>query len=96
MPPKIDSRSGSQKMYEPFSTQEVNASLLVLFKFHDVGCLEFFQKVQEVKSYLPLTHLFALRLQGKHVHLAGLDFNLSPRTISKATKIPYIREKWFK
>ena len=49
-----------------------------------------------MKIYLPLTHLFSLRLQGKHVHLAGLDFKLSPRTISRATKIPYVGEKWFK
>ena len=83
-------------MYEPFSTQEVNESLSFLFNFHEVGCLEFFQKVQEVKSHLPLTCLFDLRLQGKHVHLAGLDFKLSPRAVSKATKIPYIGEKWFK
>ena len=96
MPPKPDNRSGPHKRYEPFSTKEVNASPSVLFNFHEVGCLEFCQKVQEVKIYLPLTHFFALRLQGKHVHLAGLYFDLSPRTISKATKIPYIGEKWFK
>ena len=96
MPPKKDIRSGYHNRYEPITTQEVNESPSVLFNFHEVGCLEFCQKVQEVKSHLPLTHLFALRLQGKHVHLAGLDFKLSPRAISKATKIPYIGEKWFK
>ena len=96
MPPKPDNKSGPHKRYELFSTQEVNASPSVLFNFHEVGCLEFCQKVQEVKIYLPLTHLFALKLQGKHVHLAGLDFKLSPRSISRATKIPYVGEKWFK
>ena len=96
MPPRQDSRSGPHKRYEPFSTKEVNAHPLVPFNFHEVRCLEFFQRVQEVKSYLPFTHLFALRIQGKHVQLAGLDFKLSPRSISRATKIPYVREKWFK
>ena len=38
MPPKEDSRSGYHKSYEPFSTQEVNASPSVLFNFHEVGC----------------------------------------------------------
>ena len=90
MPPRQDSRSGPHKRYEPFSTEEVNAYPSVLFNFHEVGCLEFCQKVKKVKSYFPLTHLFDLRLQGKHVHLAGLEFKLSPRSISRATKIPYV------
>ena len=58
--------------------------------------LDFFQRVQELKRFSPLTHLCALRFQDKHFQLAGLDFKFSPRSISKATKIPYIGEKWFK
>ena len=96
IPPKQDRRSGPHKRYEPFSTEEVNAHPSVLFNFHEVGCLEFCQRVQEVKKYLPLTHLCALRLQGKHFQLAGLDFKFSPRSVSRATKIPYVGEKWFK
>ena len=63
MPPRQDSRSGPHKRYEHFSTKEVNAYPSTVFNFHEVGCLEFCQKIQEVKSYLPLTHLFGLRLQ---------------------------------
>ena len=96
MHPRQDSKSGPQKRYEPSFVEEVNAHPSVLFNFHEVECLELCQKVQEVKRYLPLTHLFALRLQGKHVHLAGLDFKLSPRSISRATKIPNVGEKLFK
>ena len=96
MPPKQDSRSGLHRRFEPISTEEVNAHPSVLFNFHEVGCLDFCQRVQEVKIYLPLTHLCALRLQGKHFQLPGLDFKFSPRSISRATKIPYVREKWFK
>ena len=96
MPPRQDSRSGLQRIFEPISTEEVNAHSSVLFNFHEVGCLYFFQRVQEVKSYSPLTHLCALRFQEKHFHLAGLDFKFSPRSISKATKIPYVGENWFK
>ena len=96
MPPKKDNKSGYHNRYEPITTQEINESPSALFNFHEVGCLEFCQKFQEVKGHLPLTHFFALRLQGKHVHLTGLDFKLSPRALSKATKIPHVREKWFK
>ena len=49
-----------------------------------------------VTNHPPLTQLFCLRLQGKNVHLAGLDFFLTPRLVSRATKIPYLSEKWFK
>ena len=93
MPPRKDSRSGLHRRFEPVSTEEVNAHPSVLFNFHDVGCLYFFQRVQEVKSYSPLTHLCALIFQEKHFQLVGLDFKFSPRSISKATKIPYVREK---
>ena len=96
MPPRKDNRSGLHRRFEPISTVEVNVHPSVLFKFHEVGCMDFCQRVQEVKSYLPLTHLCALTLQGKHFQLAGLDFKFYPRSISRAIKIPYVIEKWFK
>ena len=96
MPPRQDSRSGLHKRYEPISTQEVNAHPSILFNFHEVGCLDFCQRVQEVKNISPLTHLCALRFQSKHFQVANLDFKFSPRSVSKATKIRYHGEKWFK
>ena len=96
MPPRQDNRSGLHKRYEPISTEEVNAHPSVLFNFHEVACLDFCQRVQEVKSFSPLTHLCTLRIREKHFQLAGLDFKFSPRSISKATKIPYIGKKWLK
>ena len=89
-------RSGLHRRFEPVSTEEVNAHPSVMFNFHEVGCLEFFQRVLEAKIYSPLKDICALRFQGKHFQLAGLDFKFSPRSISKATKIPYVGEKWFK
>ena len=96
MPPRQDSRSVLHKRYEPICTEEVNAHPSILFNLHEVGCLKFCQMVQEVKSFSPLTHLCALRFRDKHFQLAFLDFKFSPRSISKATKIPYIGEKWFR
>ena len=96
MPPRQDSRSGSHKRYKPISIEEVNAHPSVLFNFHEVGCLDFCQKIQEVKIFSPLTHLCALRFKEKHFQVAGLDFKISPRYVSKATKILYHGKKWFK
>ena len=96
MPPRKDNKSGSHNRFEPITTQEINDSPLILFNFHELGCLCFFQKFQEVKNHPPLTHLFSLRLQEGKVHIVGLDFILIPKAVSKATKIPYLGEKWFK
>ena len=96
MPPRKDNRSGYHNKFEPTTTQEINDSPSILFNFHEVGCLLFFQRVQEVTNNPPLTQLFSLRLQGKHIHIVSLDFLLTPRSVSKATKIPYLGEKWFK
>ena len=83
MPPKRDHRSGPHKRYEPISIEEINAHPSVLFNFHEVGCLDFCQRIEEVKSFSPLTHLCALRFKDKHFQLAGLDFKISPRYVSK-------------
>ena len=96
MPPRKTKKGGYHNRFEPTTTQEINEPPSVLFNFHEVGCLDFFQRIQEVTNHPPLTQLFALRLQGEHVHIAGLDFVLTPRSVSKETKIPYLGEKWFK
>lgn len=57
MPPRKDSRSGLRKRFETISTEEVNAHASFLFNHHKVGCLDFFQMLQEVKSFSPLTPL---------------------------------------
>ena len=96
MPPRKVNKGGLHKRFEPTTTKELNDSPSVLFNFHELGCPDFCQKVQEVTNHPPLTQLFALRLQGKHVYLEGLDFVLTPRSVSKATNIPYLGQKWFK
>ena len=96
MPPKKCNKGGYHNRFESTTNQEINDSPSVLFNFQEVECLNFCQKVQEVTNHPPLTQLFALRLQGEHVQIASLDFVLTPRSVSKATKIPYLGEKWFK
>ena len=58
-----------------FPPKSSNAHPSILFNFHEVGCLDFCQRVQEVKSFSPLTHLCTLRFKDKHFQLAGLNFN---------------------
>ena len=96
MPPRKANKGGYHNRFEPITVKELNDSPSVLFNFHEVGCLDFCQKVQEVTNHPPLTQFFSLRLQGKHVHISGVDFFLTPRSVSRATKIPYLSEKWFK
>jgi len=98
IPPKKKGikKGGQHNSFEPTTTQEITTSPSVLSSFQEVGCLEFCHKIQEVSSHPLLTELFSLRLDGNQVHIAGLDFVLTPKEVSKATKIPYIEEKWFK
>ena len=49
-----------------------------------------------MQNHLELTRLFVLNLHNKQVNLEGVDFELLADTISDATCIPAIGEKWFK
>lgn len=49
-----------------------------------------------MKSNPELTRLLILNLKNKHVDLAGVNFEISARSISEATGILSVGEKWFK
>lgn len=49
-----------------------------------------------MKYHLELTRLFAAHLHDNKVTLSGVNFTISSSIISDATKIPNVREKWFK
>ena len=89
-------KGGKPNRFEPADIQELTAPPSILSCFHEMGCFDFCNKVQENGSHPHLTELFSLRLHMKKVHIAGLDFELTPKVVSKATKIPCIGEKWFK
>ena len=45
---------------------------------------------------MDLTRFFILGLQNHQVNLAGVEFELPSKSISKATSIPDIGKIWFK
>ena len=89
-------KGGKPNRFEPTDTKELIASPSVLSCFQELRCFDFRNKVQEIKIHPQLAELFSLRLHRHKVHLAGLNFELTPKAISKATKIPCIGEKWFR
>ena len=82
--------------FEPISTAELTTSHSILSYFQELGCYEFYNKVQEIKSHPHLTKLFSLKLHSHKVHLVRVIFELTTRAISEATGIAGIGERWFK
>ena len=89
-------KGGRTNRFEPLHTMQITSSPMILTCFQDVGCYQFCEKVKQVQSHLVLTRLFVLSIQNHQVDLAGVQFELSSKSISKATGIPDIGERWFK
>lgn len=83
-------------IFEHVNTKEFTTSPTRVSYFQEVGCLDFCEKLQRVKSHPELTRIFILNLHNHQVHLVGVNFELSTHTISMATRIPCMGEKWFK
>ena len=95
-PIKPKRKGGRVNRFEPLDTMQITSSPMILAWFQDVGCYQFCEKVKQVQSHSNLTRLFILSLQNHQVNLAGVNFELSSKSISKATGIPEIGERWFK
>ena len=52
--------------------------------------------ISQIQHHPELVRLFVLHLRDGHVNLAGVNFTLTPETISEATGIPNIGEEWNK
>ena len=72
---------GRANKFEPLSTKELTTSPTIVAYFQEVGCYDFCEKVQRVKSHPELTKIFILNLHNDQVHLAGVNFELSTNTI---------------
>ena len=95
-PTKPKHKGGRANRFEPLYTIQITSSPMILSCFQDVGCYQFCEKIKQVKIHSDLTRLFILGLQNHQVNLAGVKFELSSESISKATGIPDIGEIWFK
>ena len=81
---------------EPTNTRELLASPMIVTCFKYVGCYDFCEQVQRVQHHTKLTRIFISNLHKNQVTLARVTFTISTSTISAATGIPNVGEKWFK
>ena len=95
IPRRHEYKGGKINRFEAPNTRELMASPLTVSCFKQVGCYEFCEKVQQVQIHPKLTRLFIINLHEKQVNLAGVTFELSSDSISNATCIPSVGEKWF-
>lgn len=72
------------------------ASPYIKKSFQDVGCLGFYEKIQEVGSNFKLTSLFITNFRRDKANIAEVDFIISRNSISIATGIPTHGEILFK
>lgn len=56
--------------------------------FQDVGCLGFFERIQEGGSHAKFTSLFATNFRRDKANILGVDFIISIDSIASATGIP--------
>jgi hypothetical protein len=87
-------KGGNIFRYEPQGMTLVNSDPAYKVSFEHVGCMRFYEKVQEYNLYL--TKHFDLNFNGVNTTIAGITFPVSEETISVATEIPTQGEKWFK
>ena len=64
------------------------------FKYQ--SCFEFCEMVGRVKYHHELARKFVINMENNVVHLAGINFTLSPAIIAEATRMPDVGEKWNK
>ena len=95
-PPKSKHRGGKFKRLEPQNIVAITSSPRVFSCFQNTKCFQFYKRIKQVKSNPKLTRLLILNLQNKYSDLVGIKFEISTMSISEATSIPSVGEKWFK
>ena len=94
--PRRPHKSGRHVREEPTSLAELQACPLAISCFQQRCCYQFCEMVARVHHHQELARLFVLHLHNGQVTLAGLTFTLTPESISLATGIPNVGEKWNK
>ena len=62
--------------------------------FKDVGCYNFFKKLQSFHQQV--AEAFALNFDGKKAIISRDEFKIDESLIAEVTELPTTREKWFK
>jgi len=81
---------------EPINMSELLACPLATTCFKYQSYFKFCEMVERVKFHHELARQFVINMDNNMVHLAGVNFTLSPTIIAEATRIPDVEEKWNK
>jgi len=60
------------------------------------SCFQYCEMITQIQYQLELAQLFVLHFHDGQVTLAGVNFTLTPETISQATGILNVGEEWNK
>ena len=94
--PRRSRKSGKHVREEPTSLNELQACPLAMTCFQQQSCFQYCEMISQIQHHQELDFLFVLHLRDGHVNLAGVNFTLTPETISQVTGIPNIGEEWNK
>ena len=64
------------------------ASSFIKKSFEGVGCISFFERIQEAGCHAKLTSLFATSFRRDKAKITGVDFTISVDDIASGTSIP--------
>ena len=64
--------------------------------FQQQSCFQYCEMIAQIQHHQVLAQFFVLHLHNGQVTLAGVNFTLTPETISQATGIPNVGEEWNK
>ena len=90
--PRRPHKSGRHVREEPTSLAELQACPLAMACFREQSCFQFCEMITRIHYHQELAHLFVLHLHDGQVTLAGVNFILTPETISQVTGIPNVGE----
>ena len=75
---------------------QLQACPLAMTCFQQHSCFRYCELISQIQHHQDLVRLVVLHLYDGPVNLAGVNFTLTPETISQATGIPNIGEEWNK
>ena len=94
--PRRSHKSGRHVREEPTSLGQLQACPLAMTCFQQLSRFQYCQMISQIQHHWELVHLFVLHLHDGSVKLAGVNFTLTPKTISEATGMPNIGGEWNK
>jgi hypothetical protein len=87
-------KGGKVVKTEPVDMHIFDTESIAREAFQRVGCLSFYQNMQI--CHPEVERQFALQFYGKKTKVGDLEFQVTEASISTATGIPIIGERWFK